>query len=118
MRTKLFMLIALGTPLVGIPDSTGSIRLLSCVVSRAGLLEAEVENTSETAQFCNLRCDYTLEGNNSSHWFEISIPARFRGIMGQFDTFRGRPGSYAGHVGSCRSTPRAQGSSISIQPTQ
>jgi len=58
--------------------------------------EAEVENTSDATQICNLRCDYTLEETTSSHWFEVSIPARFSGIVGQFDTSRGRPGSYPG----------------------
>ena len=43
-----------------------------------------------------------LVGTNS-HWFEFSIPARFSGIAGQFDTSRGRPGSYTGHLGRCRS---------------
>ena len=103
MKAKLFALIALAAPLVGIPNSAGPILLHSCVVSRAGLLEAEVENTSETAQVCKLRCDYTLEGTTNSHWFEFSIPARFSGIAGQFDTSRGRPGSYTGHLGRCRS---------------
>ena len=102
MKASLFMLIALAGPLMGIPNSAGPVRLLSCVVSRAGLLEAEVENTSDTKQICNLRCDYTLEETNSSHWFEVSIPARFSGIVGQFDTSRGRPGSYPGHIDSCR----------------
>ena len=102
MKARLIALIALAVPLVGIPKSSGPVRLLSCVVSRAGLLEAEVENTSDTAQICNLRCDYTLEETTSSHWFEVSIPARFSGIAGQFDTSRGRPGSYPGHIDSCR----------------
>jgi len=102
MKARLFMLIALAGPLMGIPNSAGPVRLLSCVVSRAGLLEAEVENTSDTKQICNLRCDYTLEEATSSHWFEVSIPARFSGIAGQFDTSRGRPGSYPGHIDSCR----------------
>ena len=102
MKASLFMLIALAGPLMGIPNSAGPVRLLSCVVSRAGLLEAEVENTSDAPQICNLRCDYTLQETTSSHWFEVSIPARFSGIAGQFDTSRGRPGSYPSHIASCR----------------
>ncbi len=104
MNIRLVTLIALAAPLMGIPNSAGPIRLVSCVVNRAGLLEAEVENTSDAAQVCNLRCDYTLEDTTSSHWFEVSIPARFSGIVGQFDTSRGRPGSYSGRLGNCRST--------------
>ena len=114
MKARLFTLIALSVPLLGIPNSSGPIRLLSCVVSRAGLLEAEAENTSDTAQLCNLRCDFTLEDTTSSHWFEVSIPARFSGIVGQFDTARGRPGSYSGRLGGCRSTPFAPRSRIPI----
>jgi hypothetical protein len=102
MKARLFTLIALAAPLVGIPNSTGPIRLVSCVVSRAGLLEAEVENTTDSAQICRLRCDYAIEGTTRSRGFEVSIPARFRGIVGQFDTSRGRPGSYTGQVGTCR----------------
>jgi hypothetical protein len=102
VKAILLTLIALAAPLVGIPKTPGPIRLLSCVVSRAGLLEAEVENSSDTAQICKLRCDYTLEEATISHRFEATIPARFRGIAGQFDTSRGRPGSYPGEVGSCR----------------
>src|SRR5262245_12143370 len=98
MKSTLFTLIALAAPLVGIPKTTEPIRLLSCVVSNAGLLEAEVENTSDTTQSCLLRCDFTLYETTRSHWFEVSIPARFRGIVGQFDTARGRPGIYSGHV--------------------
>ena len=86
MKAGLFTLIALAAPLVAIPKTIPktpeSIRLLSCVVNRAGLLEAEVENTSDAALLCNLRCDYALHETSSSHWFEVSIPARFKGIVG------------------------------------
>lgn len=93
-------LAALAAPLIA--QTPGPVRLLSCVVSNAGLLEAEVENTSGSAQACSLRCDYVIEETTISHRFEISIPARFRGIAGQVDTSRGRPGSYPGVIGVCR----------------
>ena len=93
-------LAALASPLVA--DTPGPVRLLSCVVSNAGLFEAEVENTSDSARVCNLRCDLVISDTTIPHRFEVSIPARFRGIVGQFDTSRGRPGSYAGHVRDCR----------------
>ena len=93
-------LAALASPLIA--QSPGPIRLLSCVVSSTGLFEAEVENTSDSAQTCNLRCDYVVGEATISHRFEVSIPARFRGRVGQFDTSRGQPGSYSGQVGACR----------------
>jgi hypothetical protein len=96
-------LAALVAPLVA---KTPPVRLLSCVVSNAGLLEAEVENTSDSAQACSLRCDYVVGETTISHRFEISIPARFRGIVGQVDTWRGQPGSYPGLIGMCRKMPR------------
>jgi hypothetical protein len=93
-------LAALATPLVA--KSPGPIRLLSCVVSNAGLLEAEVENTADSAQACTVRCNYLVGETSISHRFEVSIPAGFSGIVGQFDTSRGQPGSYPGHLGACR----------------
>jgi len=98
-------LAALAAPLVA--KTPGPVRLLSCVVSNAGLLEAEVENTSDSAQACSLRCDYAIGETTISQRFEISIPARFRGIVGQVDTLRGQPGSYRGLIGMCRKVPHA-----------
>jgi len=96
-------LAALAAPLAA--NTPGSVRLLSCVVSSAGLLEAEVESTADFAQTCNLRCDYVIGGTTISHRFDVSIPARFKGIVGQMDTWRGQPGSYSGHVDACRELP-------------
>ena len=98
-------LAALVAPLVA--KTPEPVRLLSCVVSSAGLLEAEVENTSGSTQACSLRCDYVIGESTISHRFEISIQARFRGIAGQVDTFRGQPGSYPGVISMCRKMPRA-----------
>jgi hypothetical protein len=93
-------LAALAAPLIA--KTPGPVRLLSCVVSNAGLLEAEVENTSDSAQACKLCCEYVIGETTISHRFEVSIPARFRGIVGQVDTARGQPGRYPGHLGVCR----------------
>jgi len=98
-------LAVLAAPLVA--RAPGPVRLLSCVVSNAGLLEAEVENTSDSAQACSLRCDYRIEEAMTSRRFEVSIPARFSGVAGQFDTSRGQPGRYSGLIGMCRAIPPA-----------
>ena len=103
MRAKLLAIVlaVLSLPLVG-ANSRGPVRLLSCVVSSTGLLEAEVDNAAESAQTCNLRCDYVIREATISHGFEVTIPARFSGRVGQFDTSSGRPGNYSGSVGTCR----------------
>jgi hypothetical protein len=89
-------------------DSDGPIRLLNCVVSAGGILEAEVSSQADEAMSCNLSCHYELGEHRFSHWFEVSIPARFSGRVGRFDTNGARPGNYPGDVGSCSKgrTPR------------
>jgi len=82
----------------------GPIRLLSCIVSATGILEAEVDNTSDSAQSCNLRCNYDIGGQTFSQWLEVSIPARFNGRVGRFDTSGGKAGNYSGDVGTCTKT--------------
>ena len=97
-------LIALAAPLAA--NTPGPIRLLSCTVSSVGLLEAEVENSSDTVHTCELRCDYVIGGSTISHRFEaVSIPSRYRGIVAQVDTARGQPGIYSGDVGVCEKLP-------------
>lgn len=86
--------------------SDGPIRLLTCVVTSSGILEAEVDNQSEDAMTCNLRCNYELGERMFSHTFNITIPARFNGRVGRFDTSNGKPGNYSGDVGTCRKTSR------------
>ena len=39
-------------------ESDGPVRLLNCVVSPGGALEAEVDNQSDDAMSCNIRCNY------------------------------------------------------------
>ena len=103
-RPCLIALAVLATPLAA--DTEGPIRLVSCTVSSAGLLEVEAENTSYTVHTCNLRCDYVVAGTTISHRFsEVTIPSRYKGIVGQFDTSRGLPGSYSSHVDSCWKLP-------------
>lgn len=84
--------------------SDGPIRLLSCIVSPSGILEAEVDNTSESAMSCNIRCNYDIGGQTFSQWLEVSIPARFNGRVGRFDTSGAKAGSYSGDVGTCTKT--------------
>ena len=96
-------LAMLSAPVVA--QSPGPIRLLACAVSNAGLLEVSVKNVSGTVHTCDLRCDYIVGGTTISHHFKVSIPSRFSGIVGQLDTFRGQPGTYAGQVGVCEKLP-------------
>ena len=85
-------------------DSDGPIKLLSCVVSPNGRLEAEVENRSDDDLSCNIHCNYEFGGKPFTHWFEVTIPKRFMGRVGRFDTSGGRAGNFSGEVGTCRKT--------------
>ena len=82
--------------------SDGPVRLLNCVVSGAGILEAEVDSTSDAPMSCNITCNYQIQGKVFSHWFSETIPARYNGRIGKFDTSGATPGNYSGEVGSCR----------------
>jgi hypothetical protein len=84
--------------------SDGPVRLLNCVVSDAGILEAEVDSGSDDAMSCNITCNYQIEGNAFSHWFNETIPARYHGRVGKFDTSGARPGNFSGDVGTCKKT--------------
>jgi len=83
-------------------DSDGPIRLLNCVVSSGGRLEAEVDSQSDDALLCNFRCNYEFGGKTLSQWFEAKVPAHFSGRVGKVDTSGGKPGNYSGEVGTCR----------------
>jgi hypothetical protein len=114
MKTRLLVLVlatiaATPSDVYGItPPSTsdGPIRLLSCVVTSTGVLEAEVDNQSEDAMNCNIRCNYELGERKFSHSFNVTIPARFNGRVGRFDTSNGKPGNYSGDVGTCNKVSR------------
>jgi hypothetical protein len=82
--------------------SDGPIKLLSCTVAPNGMLEAQVANQGDEAMFCNIRCSYELGGKMFSHTFSETIPKRYQGTLGKFDTSNGRPGSYPGEVGRCK----------------
>ena len=83
-------------------DSDGPIKLLGCTVTPQGILEAEVDSQSDDAMSCSIRCNYELGSRTFSHAFDVSIPARFHGRVGRFDTSNARAGNYSGDVGSCK----------------
>lgn len=85
-------------------DDDGPVRLLNCVVSEKGILEAEVDSQSEDAMSCNIRCNFNLEGQTFTQWFEVHIPAHFNGRVGRFDTSGAKAGNYSGEVGDCKKT--------------
>ena len=84
--------------------SDGPVRLMSCIVSPSGILEVEVDSQTDDAMSCSFRCNYEIGGETFSHWFNETIPARFTGRVGKFDTSGGKAGSYSGDVGTCKKT--------------
>ena len=89
------------------PSATdGPVRLLGCSVTPAGILEASVESQSDDALTCNIRCNYELGERQFSHLFDVTIPKRFQGRVGRFDTNNGKAGSYSGEVGTCTKAGR------------
>src|SRR5262245_18075761 len=108
-RHGLLVLVALGVAsdvlsLNPPSESDGPVKLLSCVVSPGGILEAEVDSKTDDAMACNLRCNYEFGGKPFSHWFEVVVPAHFNGRLGRFDTNGGRAGNFSGDVGTCKKT--------------
>lgn len=85
-------------------DSDGPITLLACVVDPHGILEAEVDSKTEDTMNCNIRCNYGLGEKTFTHTFNVTIPGRFQGRVGRFDTTNGKTGSYSGDVGTCTKT--------------
>lgn len=81
--------------------SDGPVRLLACVVTSSGILEASVDSQSDDAMSCDIRCNYELGERMFSHTFSASIPARYQGRVGRFDTNNAKPGNYTGEIGSC-----------------
>ena len=82
--------------------SDGPVKLLTCVVSAQGILEAEVDSQTEDAMSCGIRCNYELGERMFSYYFDVTIPGRFRGRVGRFDTSNARAGNYSGDIGSCK----------------
>ncbi len=87
-------------------DSDGPIKLLACVVTPAGILEAEVDSSVDERMTCDLRCNYELGERMFSHTFTETIPARFQGRVGQFETNNAKAGSYSGEVLDCQKVSR------------
>ena len=87
-------------------DSDGPIRLLTCVVSPTGILEAEVDSQTDDAMSCNVRCNYELGESMFSQSFNVTIPGRFQGRVGRFDTSNAKAGNYSGEVGTCKKSTR------------
>jgi hypothetical protein len=81
--------------------SDGPIKLLACVVTPAGILEAAVDSSAEVAMTCDIRCNYELAERMFTHTFTATIPARFQGRVGDFDTNNAKPGTYTGELGRC-----------------
>jgi hypothetical protein len=87
-------------------DSDGPIRLLACMVTPTGVLEAEVSSQVDDDMNCNIRCTYELGSQMFSHSFNVNVPARFQGRVGRFDTVTARAGNYSGDVGTCKKYSR------------
>ena len=86
--------------------SDGPIKLLTCIVSPSGVLEAEVDNQTEDAMNCAIRCNYELGERMFSHTFDVTIPGRFHGRVGRFDTSNAKAGSYSGDLATCKKVSR------------
>jgi hypothetical protein len=86
--------------------SDGPIKLLACVVTPAGILEAAVDSSADHAVSCDFYCNYELAGRMFTHTFTATIPARFQGRVGDFDTNNASPGSYSGEVRRCQKIGR------------
>jgi hypothetical protein len=86
--------------------SDGPVKLLACVVTPTGILEAQVDNQTDEAVECPVQCTYELGERKFSHHFTLSIPARFTGRLGRFDTSNGKAGHYSGSIGTCRKISR------------
>jgi hypothetical protein len=86
--------------------SDGPVRLLTCTVSPQGILEAEVDSQTEDRMSCNIRCNYEVGEHRFSHSFNETIPGRFHGHVGHFDTTSAKAGNYTGDIGTCKKVER------------
>ena len=87
-------------------SSDGPVKLLTCVVSPQGILEAEVVNQTDDAMDCYIRFNYEMADHAFSHGFNVTIPRRYQGRVGRFDTSNARAGNYSGDIGSCKKIER------------
>jgi phosphate-selective porin len=110
-RNWLVALVATAAPLAAVHGlsppsaSDGPVKLLTCVVSAQGILEAEVDSQTEDAMDCNIRCNYELGERRFSQSFSVTIPGRFHGRVGRFDTSNAKAGNYSGDIGTCKKSP-------------
>ena len=86
--------------------SDGPVKLLACVVSPNGLLEASVDSQTDDRMRCHIRCTYQMAERTFNHRFDETIPARFQGRVGQFDTTNGKAGNYPGEISGCEKVER------------
>jgi hypothetical protein len=87
-------------------SSDGPVKLLSCEVTSSGILEAAVDSQADEAMTCDIRCNYELGERMFSHTFTETIPKRFQGRVGRFDTSTAKAGSYSGEIGRCTKVER------------
>lgn len=81
--------------------SDGPIKLLACVVTPSGILEAAVDSQTDDRMSCDIDCNYMLGERLFSQSFTVTIPARFQGRVGSFDTSGGKAGNYQGSLRGC-----------------
>ena len=86
--------------------SDGPVKLLACVVSHQGVLQAQVDSQSDDAMDCFIRCNYEFGDKLLSQGFSVTVPARFQGKVGGVDTAAGKAGNYSGEISGCKKTPR------------
>jgi len=87
-------------------SSDGPIKLLTCIVTPQGILEAEVDSQTDDSMSCSIRCNYELGDRMFSQYFDVTIPGRFHGRVGRFDTSNAKAGNYSGDIGTCKKSPR------------
>src|SRR5689334_16924608 len=87
-------------------DSDGPVKLLTCLVSPQGILEAEVASQSDDAMDCFIRCNYEFGDKLLSQGFHATVPARFQGRVGGVDTSAAKAGNYSGEISGCTKIPR------------
>ena len=87
-------------------DSDGPVKLLTCVVSPQGVLEAEVASQSDDEMDCFIRCNYEFGDKLLSQGFHATVPARFQGRVRGVDTSAGKVGNYSGEISGCKKNPR------------
>ena len=89
------------------PSATdGPVKLLACVVTPQGVLEAEVDSQSDEAMDCSVRCNYEFGDKMLSQSFNVTIPARSQGKVGGVAVSAAKAGNYSGDIGSCKKSPR------------